>query len=109
MPLAAGSALTSFLWLCAVTAALADNDRAAWFKSLMMPGSKVPCCDVSDCTRTEAQWREGQWWAMVRGLLVPIPRDRELNRESIDGDAYVCASYAEDRMIFCFIPPLMPM
>ena len=86
-----------------------DLDRAEWFKSLMMPGSQVPCCDISDCARTEAHWRDGQWWAKVRGLFVPIPRDRELNRQSIDGDAYVCASYAEDRMIFCFIPPLMPM
>jgi hypothetical protein len=41
--------------------------------------------------------------------LMPIPRDRELNRKSIDGDAYVCASTAADRMIFCFIRPDMPM
>ena len=89
--------------------ARADEDRAAWFKSLKMPGSPVPCCDVSDCHRTDAEWRDGQWWAVVRGILMPIPRDRELNRKSIDGDAYVCASTAADRMIFCFIRPDMPM
>lgn len=85
------------------------EDRGAWFKSLMMPGSQVPCCDVSDCRRTDARFQEGQWWAIVRGQWMPIPMDRELRRESIDGDAYVCASSAEDRMIFCFIPPATPM
>jgi len=86
-----------------------STERGAWFKSLKQPGSEVPCCDISDCARTEASWRNGQWWAVVRGRWMPIPRDRELNGESIDGDAYVCASQAADRMIFCFVPPQLPM
>ena len=85
------------------------EDRATWFKSLKQPGSEAPCCDISDCERTEADWRDGQWWAIVRGVWMPVPRDRELSIPSIDGAAYVCSSYARDRMIFCFVPPNMAM
>ncbi|MBZ0228608.1 MAG: hypothetical protein K8F58_09195 [Bauldia sp.] len=85
------------------------ENRGAWFKSLKQPGSQAPCCDISDCERTVADWRNGQWWAIVRGLWMPIPRDRELSTPSIDGSAYVCSSYAKDRMIFCFVPPNLAM
>jgi hypothetical protein len=86
-----------------------STEREAWFKSLRQPGSQIPCCDISDCSRTKASWRDGQWWAVVRGRWMPVPRDRELTTQSIDGDAYVCASQAVDRMIFCFVPPQLPM
>jgi len=55
-------------------------------KSLSIePGTDNYCCDVSDCRRTEAGWRHGQWWAFVQGVWMPIPRDKELPVKSIDG------------------------
>jgi hypothetical protein len=33
----------------------------------------------------------------------PIPRDKELDKQSIDGDAYVCSS--PNRRIYCFVKP----
>ena len=79
------------------------QDRHAWFKSLMQPDTGISCCDISDCRRTDADWRQGQWWAKVDGDWTPIPRNKELNRQSIDGDAYVCAG--TKRTIFCFVKP----
>jgi hypothetical protein len=81
------------------------QDRHAWFKSLTQPDTGVSCCDVSDCRRTDADWRNGQWWAKVDGAWTPIPHNKELNRQSIDGDAYVCAGTT--RTIFCFVKPDM--
>lgn len=83
------------------------TDRHAWFKSLTQPDTGASCCDISDCRRTEADWRQGQWWAKVDGAWTPIPHNKELNKQSIDGDAYVCAGIA--RTIFCFVKPNMAM
>ena len=81
----------------------AEGERGAWFKSLRQPGTGYSCCDISDCRRTEADWRDGQWWARVAGEWTPIPSDKELEKQSIDGDAYVCSS--PTRRIYCFIKP----
>ena len=81
----------------------ADRNSDEWFKSLKQPGSGFSCCDISDCKRTEADWRGGQWWAVVSGEWTPIPRDKELDKQSIDGDAYVCSS--PNRRIYCFVRP----
>jgi hypothetical protein len=99
--------------LCVVTTAHAqDQSRADWFKSLIQPGTKFSCCDISDCRRTEAKWQRGQWWAEVKGTWRPIPATAVVSHPtSIDGDAYVCASNIDDlrlRMepaIYCFVPP----
>ena len=87
--------------------ARADESRRAWFKSLTQPTTGGSCCDLSDCARTDADWRDGQWWAVVSGEWTPIPRDRELDKKSIDGDAYVCSS--PSRNIYCFVKPTMAM
>jgi hypothetical protein len=79
------------------------QDRASWFKSLKQPGTEISCCDISDCRRAEANWRNGQWHAVVEGQWTPIPPEKELDKKSIDGDAYVCSS--PTRRIYCFIKP----
>lgn len=80
------------------------QDRGEWFKSLKQPGSGFSCCDISDCKLAEADWRAGQWWAVVRGEWTPIPNDKVLEKPpSIDGDAYVCSS--PNRRIYCFVRP----
>lgn len=80
-----------------------SEDRGAWFKSLKQPKTGYSCCDISDCKRTDADWRGGQWWAMVKGEWTPIPPEKELDKLSIDGDAYVCSS--PTRRIYCFVKP----
>ena len=93
--------LSAFLLASLATAQ--GQDRASWFKSLKQPGTGVSCCDISDCKRAEADWRDGQWHAVVNGEWTPIPPEKELDKESIDGDAYVCSS--PTRRIYCFIKP----
>jgi hypothetical protein len=88
-------------------AAASEQDRGSWFKSLRQPMTGFSCCDISDCRRTDADWRQGQWWAVVSGEWTPIPPDKELEKQSIDGDAYVCSS--PTRRIYCFVKPTMGM
>ena len=71
------------------------------------PVTGASCCDISDCRQTKADWQKGQWWADVQGEWTPIPKEKELAKTSIDGEAYVCSGY--DRRIYCFVPPIMSM
>jgi hypothetical protein len=82
--------------------------RGAWFKSLKQPGSDASCCDISDCRQTEANWRDGQWWAKVAGEWTPVPPSRELDKKSFDGEAYVCAN-RDFKIIYCFVRPNLAM
>ncbi len=97
--------------LLGVVSTLPDSaqaeERRAWFKSLKQPDTGYSCCDISDCRRTDANWRQGQWWAVVSGEWTPIPPEKELDKRSIDGDAYVCSS--PTRRIYCFIKPTLAM
>jgi len=97
--------LTGLLLITAAAFAVPaqSEDRGAWFKSLRQPKTGYSCCDISDCKRTEADWRAGQWWADVDGHWTPIPPEKELEKRSIDGDAYVCSS--PSRRIYCFVRP----
>lgn len=110
--LIAGAAIVIIL-IGVVLANAGEPNRGAWFKSLLMPGTKTSCCDVSDCKRTEAKWIGEGWLANVQGHWRPIPKEKVLiNPKSLDGDAYVCSapmvpSVAANATIFCFIPPDM--
>jgi hypothetical protein len=98
--------LLAILLVLAVAEARSE-DRATWFRSLKQPGTGMSCCDISDCRRTEAEFRDGQWHAIVNGDLTPIPPEKVLHdKPSIDGDAYVCHGTAT---IYCFVPPTMAM
>lgn len=91
------------------------QDRAAWFKSLTRPDVGGSCCDVSDCQRTEAEWKGEGWTAVVNGKWRNIPPRVVLKQpHSIDGDAYVCngRDWRDDEggdvtpgQIYCFVPP----
>lgn len=97
----------AFATVGGLTAVASSEDRGAWFKSLRQPGTGMSCCDIADCHRTVADWREGQWWAIVEGAWTPIPPAKELKKLSLDGEAYVCSGTA--RTIFCFVPPITSM
>lgn len=83
------------------------EDTGSWLRSLRQPDTGLSCCDISDCRQTEADWHSGQWWAKVDGQMTPIPKQKELQKSSADGEAYVCAG--QQRKIYCFIPPNMSM
>jgi hypothetical protein len=96
-------------------AARGDMRRWHWFDVLKQPASGAPCCNMTDCYRTEArQLVDGSWKAMLteyRGThWVAIPPDKVVKHPlSIDGEAYICNSLGmgyEDATIFCFIPPI---
>lgn len=87
------------------TSALAQDIRSDWFKSLMRPDTGTSCCDVSDCHKTHAEFRRGQWHAQHQdGSWTPVPSDKIVSDPtSLDGDAYLCESAAG--FVYCFIPP----
>lgn len=97
-----------------VTAA-EGQDRGAWFKSLKQPGSGFSCCDVSDCKKTDAEWRDGQWWADYKGVMIPVPPKTEIDVLSLDGSAYLCANpnysaangHIPQPTVYCFVKPGM--
>jgi len=93
-------------------------DRRAWFESLRMPGSNASCCGLGDCHRTDADWRDGRWWAVVNENWQPVPESTVLaSPVSIDGAAYVCTGPPEwivggfgmTPPIYCFVPPIWGM
>ena len=113
-------------WVSLSSAFLAANcwsaaqagERSDWFESLKMPGTIASCCGLGDCHRADADWRKGQWWAVVDGEWRPVPKSQVLTSPpSIDGAAYVCTgtpSWAVDAPlpakspIYCFVPPNWP-
>lgn len=82
----------------------ADTQTDAWMRSLMRPDTGTSCCNLTDCAPTDAEWRDGQWWAVLRGAWTPIPPEKVLYKPvSMDGEAWLCAGATT---IFCFVPPL---
>jgi hypothetical protein len=109
--------LSSALLAAACWSAALAGERGDWFKSLKMPGTKASCCDVGDCHATEADWRDGEWWAIVHGEWRVVPQSKILASPfSIDGAAYVCTgspawTIGEPETkppIYCFVPPNWP-
>ena len=93
--------------------ASATGEASQWFKSLIQPGTTIPCCDISDCHVTQAKWHDGQWWAIVAGAWQAVPPGVVLNRASMFGDlAVVChgpppkwSGGVMPPTLFCFVPP----
>lgn len=82
-----------------------NPEYSQWMRSLVRPDTGTSCCNFQDCRPTEADFRDGQWWADVLGEWRPIPPEKVVkDPPSIDGEAWVCAM---NRTIFCFIPPAM--
>jgi hypothetical protein len=107
--------LSSVVLLARPAIAGGAGDRGDWFKSLKMPGTNESCCGVGDCLRADADWRDGQWWAVVHGKWRAVPQSKILASPfSIDGSAYVCAGSPPwtiggfppiEPPIYCFVPP----
>lgn len=98
-----------------VASAAKAVDKSDWFQSLKQPRSGKSCCDIADCTRTRAEWRQGTWFAEILGKWREVPADTIVQKPpSLDGDAYVCTGYSltmtlsrqyEAPYIYCFVPP----
>jgi hypothetical protein len=96
-------------------AARGDMRRWQWFEELKQPVNNEPCCNMTDCYRTEArQLPDGSWTATLTDYTgkrwVQIPPEKVVKHPlSIDGEAYICNSLGmgyEETTIFCFIPPI---
>lgn len=82
----------------------ASADQDQWMRSLIRPDTGTSCCNLNDCSPTDAEWRDGQWWAVYRGEWRAIPPEKVLSKPfSMDGEAWLCAM---ERTVFCFVPPL---
>ena len=80
------------------------QDRGTWFKALRSPATGQSCCDLADCKRTEADWKGEGWVAHYPdGEPVQVPNAIILDKPSIDGFAYLCAS--KSKRLYCFIKP----
>ena len=95
------------LWLVAVSAAAAppqnaDPALAAWFRSLLQPGTSVSCCALADCRPTDYRITADHYEALVGGAWVAIPPDKILDRtDNPTGRAVVC--WTPQRGIMCFV------
>ncbi|HEU0070873.1 MAG TPA: hypothetical protein VFS04_06225 [Alphaproteobacteria bacterium] len=81
-----------------------QESLGSWFKNLNVPGTKVSCCDESDCKRTqarlgpagyEAQTPEGRWISIPESAI--IRGKANLAREPV-----LCLS--PSRAVYCFVP-----
>lgn len=82
-----------------------DGAAGRFYADWMMPDQpSTSCCNQQDCYPTEAQYRNGQWFAMQRetGQWVAVPPGKvETNRDNPDGRNHVCMSSAGT--VYCFI------
>lgn len=82
----------------------ADAQQDNWMRSLIRPDTGTSCCNLNDCNPTDAEWHNGQWWAVYQGTWRAIPPEKVLSKPlSMDGEAWLCAM---ERTVFCFVPPL---
>lgn len=108
------------------------HDLDSWYSSLHRKGLSVPCCSKQDCHTTEAELRDGIWWARLRipvdrpdgerdwtlGEYVRIPDDLIVRGENgfpianPEGEAVICHDTAwaggkistAGTVVWCFVP-----
>jgi hypothetical protein len=135
--------LACFLLLICIPPAQGHDPRQPsldqWYGSLMRPhtatmGGGTSCCSKDDCHTTDAELREGEWWARIGtprrapdgvtivwepGAWVKVPNEiiiRGPNGNAIAnpaGEAVLCQSSTwinnivdpNASTLFCFVPP----
>ena len=81
-----------------------------WFKRLNNPRLGMPCCEESDCARTEARTRGGSWEAKAPdGSWVTIPHESIVTDQGNPTGEPILCSYNNwygngGWMVFCFVP-----
>ena len=101
-----------------------------WYSGLMRPGTTTSCCNVSDCHRTEAEYRADGWWARIGRPVyrsnaagkpyvadwvlldfIHIPEDKILRQhDNPTGEVVICHSTPiligiQPVILYCFVPP----
>jgi hypothetical protein len=120
-------AIGSALWDAAFGHDWRRPDLDDWYGGLKRPGmitGFAGCCSKTDCHTTQAELRDGDWWARVgqpRGdgdwtLLdfVRVPAAVVLKHDNPTGEAVICHSldWSAERIdphtvvIWCFVPPM---
>lgn len=91
--------------------AAADPATSEWFKSLMIPGTKIPCCDEADGEDTQMDFRGDEVWATVRGEWMKVPPDTILkDTPNLKGHpiVWVYSTQGLDHVVHwnirCFLP-----
>ncbi|MGE4046622.1 MAG: hypothetical protein AB7F35_17315 [Acetobacteraceae bacterium] len=95
--------------MAAPAAPSGDPGIREWFKQLRVPGTLIPCCDVSDCRIVRHREAHGLYEIEVEGKWYSIPPERVL-REHRNPTMSAVACYHLLRLhveieIFCFVPP----
>jgi hypothetical protein len=80
----------------------ANPALAAWFRSLLQPGTGVSCCSISDCRQTEYRIVRDHYEALLGKNWVPVPPDKILRRtDNPTGHAILCWTPVQG--VMCFI------
>jgi hypothetical protein len=80
----------------------ADPALGPWFRSLLVPGTSISCCSVTDCRATEYRIRADHYEALIGGSWQVVPADKILQRtDNPTGHAVVC--WTPQRGILCFV------
>ena len=80
----------------------ADPTLGPWFRSLLVPGTSISCCSVTDCRPTEYRIEADHYEALIGGNWIVVPADRILQRtDNPTGRAVVC--WTPQRGILCFV------
>lgn len=93
------------------------------YEDWMQPDSpEIGCCSNEDCRPTKAEYRNGEWWVILDGEWVQVPKNKILDGTSTTELAHVCApvyvppeqrdssadsygAYSEKGTIYCFMRP----
>ena len=80
----------------------ADPALGPWFRSLLVPGTSISCCSVTDCRATEYRIEADHYEALIGGNWIIVPPDKILQRtDNPTGHAVVC--WTPQRGILCFV------
>jgi hypothetical protein len=80
----------------------ADPALAPWFRSLLIPGTSISCCSVTDCRATEYRIEADHYEALIGEKWFVVPPDKILQRtDNPTGRAVVC--WTPQRGILCFV------
>ena len=80
----------------------ADPAHGPWFRSLLVPGTSISCCSVTDCRATEYRIEADHYEALIGGTWHVVPPDKILQRtDNPTGHAVVC--WTPQRGILCFV------
>ena len=102
-----------------------DPELKLWFESLHQPGTRQPCCSISDCRFVPFIIHDGRYEVTIQGFVYVVPRKTVIfGIPNPTGKAVTCYTFSEFRLppdpkdpvrrpqdvaeILCFIPPRPP-